>query len=125
MIKRAFFISLGFLFVTLGAIGVVLPGIPTTPFILLAMVCWARGSRRLHLWLKQAPFFAEAVAAAERFARERSLTLKVKAIALCFAWGSFAMALWVDKGAPTTTVIAVGCGALMSSIAMLIIKTRK
>mgnify|MGYP002356036958 CR=1 FL=1 len=36
----------------LGAIGVVLPGLPTVPFILLASFCAARGSARLHAWLR-------------------------------------------------------------------------
>ncbi len=48
---RWLFVGAGWVFVTIGAIGVVLPLLPATPFMLLAAACFARGSRRLHAWL--------------------------------------------------------------------------
>lgn len=44
-------LSAAYIALALGAIGVVVPGLPTVPFILLASFCAARGSRRLHAWL--------------------------------------------------------------------------
>jgi len=48
---RATWVFLGLLFFALGLVGVVLPLVPTAPFMLLAAFCFARSSERLHDWL--------------------------------------------------------------------------
>ena len=48
---KALWILLGFFFVALAAVGVALPGIPTTPFLILAAACYIRSSQKLYDWL--------------------------------------------------------------------------
>ena len=51
MIKKYLYISLGFIFVGLGSIGIIIPGIPTTPFILLAAWLFSKSSSKFEKWL--------------------------------------------------------------------------
>lgn len=52
-LKRAVLVAAGLLSLLLGLLGAVLPGLPTTPFVLLAAACFAQASPRLHRWLVQ------------------------------------------------------------------------
>lgn len=56
-LKRLLFVALGLLFVGVAYLGAVLPGLPTTPWVLLASYFFSRSSRRLERWLKRSPFF--------------------------------------------------------------------
>ncbi len=69
----------GTLSLALGLIGVVLPGLPTTPFVLLAAACYAKASPRLHAWLLNHRFLGPMV---RDWEQHRSLTRRTKCIAI-------------------------------------------
>jgi len=54
---RGLFLAAGLVCVALGFIGVFLPVLPTTPFLILAVACFARSSRRLENWMLDHPRF--------------------------------------------------------------------
>lgn len=64
------FISLG-----LGVLGVILPVLPTTPFLLLASYFFAKGSDRFYIWFKSTKIYKNHV---EEFIKTRAMTLKKK-----------------------------------------------
>jgi uncharacterized protein len=55
--RRVAWVTLGLALVGLGYLGVLLPGLPTTPFLLAASYCFIRSSPRLHRWLRRSPVF--------------------------------------------------------------------
>jgi hypothetical protein len=65
----------GFISVGLGVIGIPVPLLPTTPFLLLAAFCFARGSERWHHWLLTHPTLSPYIIA---FRDKRGLTRKQK-----------------------------------------------
>ena len=60
-LKKIFWLVLGIIFLGLGIVGVVLPILPTTPFMLLATFCFAKSSKRLHSWLVNHRTFGPAI----------------------------------------------------------------
>ncbi len=64
---RIFWLLAGLLFVCVGAIGIVLPLLPTTPFLLLATYCFARSSERLNNWLLHHPRFGPLIRNWQRY----------------------------------------------------------
>ena len=69
----------GFVFLALAVVGVFLPLLPTTPFVILAAGCFARSSERMHRWILQNPTFGPMVTDWEE---KRCVSLRVKAVAL-------------------------------------------
>ncbi len=55
--RRLLYVSVGLACVGLAYLGVLLPGLPATPWVLLASYCFARSSPRLERWLRRSPLF--------------------------------------------------------------------
>ncbi len=81
----------------LGLIGIVLPGLPTTPFVLLAAACFARASPRLHQWMRNNRWVGPSL---RDWERHRSLTLRIKAVALGSMAVMVSLSVWTFQGKP-------------------------
>lgn len=81
-IKKFIYVTIGMIAFIIGAVGVILPVLPTTPFLLLASVCFVKGSDRFDRWFKSTKIYKKNL---ESFVKTRSMTLKQKVTLVLFA----------------------------------------
>lgn len=74
-IKKFLYIVVGLISFALGGIGVVLPILPTTPFLLLSSFCFVRGSERFNRWFRGTKMYKKHL---ESFVNNRAMTMKQK-----------------------------------------------
>jgi uncharacterized protein len=73
----------GSFFVLLGLVGIVVPLIPTTPFLLLGAFCYARSSEKLYNWLLNTKWLGEYI---RSFQAEHGIPTRTKFIAITVLW---------------------------------------
>ena len=83
--------AIGMLAVILGVLGIFLPLLPTTPFLLLASACFARASPRLHNWLQTNRVFGKYL---RDYENGKGIPLRGKVWILIFMWGSMSYSIW-------------------------------
>jgi len=82
---RTLWLIAGTICVVLGAIGIVLPILPTTPFLLAAAACYYKSSPRMHKWLLNNKWFGEYI---RNYTEGKGLTKKTKITALALLWAT-------------------------------------
>jgi len=99
----------GVLALLLGILGLFLPLLPTTPFLLLASWCFARGSERLHRWLLSHRVFG---AYLRNFEAGRGIPLKAKILATAMLWGSLLLAMPRFNSPLMPALLALTCAGV-------------
>ena len=82
----------GWLSVVLGVIGIFLPVLPTTPFLLLAAACFARSSPRFYHWLVDHPRLGPWI---RDYLNGDGIPLKGKVYAIGLMWASIGFSCWL------------------------------
>lgn len=114
---RLGFAALGTLFLLLGALGLFLPVLPTTPFLLLATACYARASRRVFSWLLNHPRFGLLI---REWREYRSIPYRAKRTALVLIVLSFSISIaFFVPGWPAKLAMGGGGLLLMTWIARI------
>lgn len=106
---RLAWISFGLVSLTLGIIGIFLPLLPTTPFVLLAAFAFGRGSKRLHDWLTQHPRFGPPI---EAWRREGAISPRAKRLALAMMLAVLFLSLAMSVPTHAIAIQAVVLGAV-------------
>lgn len=79
-VARALYAGAGVGFVGVAYLGVLLPGLPTTPWVLLASYCFSKSSPRLERWLRRSPVFGPLL---RDWIDHSGVRLPVKVLAVC------------------------------------------
>ncbi len=92
-IKKILFIVLGCICLALGCIGIALPILPTVPFFLVTVFCFANSSQKLHNWFVSTKMYKKHL---ESFVKKKGMTVQTKAtiissVTLLMGFGFFMM----------------------------------
>lgn len=90
--KRLIFKIVGTVSLALGIVGIFLPILPTTPFLLLTAALYARSSPQLYQWLMQHPRLGAYI---RDFNEHRSLPLRIKVISVSMLWCTMLYSIYV------------------------------
>jgi len=120
--KRIFYVALGFVTTGLGILGIFLPGLPTTIFIIIALWAFSQSSPRLHRWLTKLPILRETMQQIEIFHKHKNLPVRTKLISQGAAWISCVAGALIIQSWPITIVLAAA--AISCSVFMYIVPTR-
>lgn len=109
--------SIGTLALLLGVIGVFLPLLPTTPFILLATLCYSRASPRFHQMILNSKLFGPLIV---QWHQSRTIPRAAKQVGLVMTGVSIGISIAVLSGRPTLqiflAVLGLGLGGWLASI---------
>jgi len=92
--KKIFMAIFGFIFLALAIIGIFVPVLPTTPFLLLAAFFFLRGSERMHNWLINHRTFGPSI---NSYMNHRALRKSTKIKAISTLWISLGLSIYLVK----------------------------
>ena len=119
--KRRLLIGAGTLSTGLGIIGIFVPILPTTPFLLLAAACYMRSSERFYRWLISNRIFGAYV---RNYIEGRGIPIKIKILTILLLW--LTIGLTVTFGVQNMVIrIVLICVAIGVTTHIILIKKRK
>ena len=119
---RIMWFSLGLFFTALGLIGIPVPGLPTTPFMILAAACFAKSSQKFYDWVINNKIFGKHV---KNYRETGGIPRKTKPIILTTMWifVLFAILIAIPDSAPQISRITTFVLALIGTLYIVKIPT--
>lgn len=94
-LKKRMLCAVGIVLTALGAIGAFVPLLPAFPFLLGALVCFGKGSERLHTWFLRSSLYRNHV---ESYRMRRAMTIKTKCTVIASVTLSIGFGIWMLRG---------------------------
>lgn len=101
--KKGFLITGGFTALLLGSLGIILPGLPTTPFLLLSAWCFAKSSDKFHTWLLNHKIFGLYI---KEYNETGGIRRSIKFWAILFMWIGLSFSLFQVENTLILGIIA-------------------
>ena len=120
-IRKVLLIFFGTVFVGLGVLGMFLPLMPTTVFLLLAAYCYSKSSERFHDWLLTNRWCGKYI---RNYKDGRGMTVRDKATSLTLLWASILVSMWFVAG-KLWLVLLLAAVAVAVTVHLLWIRTRR
>lgn len=121
-VMRGLYWAAGSVSLALGVLGVLLPGLPTTPFVLLAAACYAKASPRLHAWLLNHRLTGPML---RDWEAHRSLTRRTKTISVVSMLVMVSFSIWSFRGRLIAQLALVLLGVIGAWVVLRIPTRRK
>ena len=119
--KKVLFITLGTFFVGIAIVGIIIPILPTTPFLLLSAALYARSSKRFYDWLLSNRLFGKYI---KNYREGRGIPVYLKIIVITLLWITISISIVfaVELLAVRALLVVIASGV---SIHILKIKTSR
>ena len=117
-LSRLLWLALGFLFAAIGIVGIVIPGLPTTPLMILAAACFAKSSQRFYDWVINNRMFGQHV---KNYREGNGIPKKSKPMILGTMWIfiTFAVLIGIPDSAPDISRYATIALGIIGTIFIL------
>jgi len=119
---KLLYITLGTLSLGIALVGLVVPGLPATPFLLLTAALYMRGSKRLHDWLVNNKLLGPYI---RNFQQNRSVPLFIKIYATLLMWMMVFISCYFFLDHPIAEFVVIASALLGSTILIFFIKTSR
>lgn len=91
-VAKYFYLISGFLLVLVGVIGIFLPLLPTTIFLILASMCFIKSSPRAHKWLQNHKILGSYI---DNYQKKTGLSVKFKVVNIIVLWASISFSAFI------------------------------
>ena len=117
--KRAIIFSLGVLLIGVGVVGVILPVLPTTPFILAAAICFGKSSKRAEKWISNNRYFGSYI---ENYKNKKGVPIDIKRNSILFLWFMLIISAIIFNDILIVIILAIV--GICVSVHILLLKTK-
>ena len=118
-IKKLLLNLLGYMCLGLGATGIVMPGLPTTPFVILAAICFSKSNPKIYEWLRGTKLFGSYI---EHYRTKQGISKQMKYISIAVVWLSLSVSMFILR--TTWAFIMLPIIGICVSIHIMLIKSK-